>query len=79
MDLYVRRRPPSAGGPPRHPMTGIKELAVIMQQRGNKRSVNAEIRQRASRQERVKAGRVMPMEVDSVIPEAIDEEFWDEL
>lgn len=60
-------------------MTGIKELATVMQQRGHQRVVNAEIRQRQARQDRVKAGRVMPMDVDTVIPEAIDEEFWDEL
>lgn len=65
---FVRRRPPSVGRI-RHPETGIKELSVIMQQRGQKRLVNSEIRQRHARNERVKAGRVMPMIED------IDEDF----
>jgi len=45
-----------------------------MQQRGNQRLVNSEIRQRHARNERVAAGRVVPMDVED-----IDDEYWDEL
>lgn len=81
LDLYVRRRPPSSGGPGRHPMTSVKELGSIMRQRGNQRVINAEIRQRAARMEKKSQNRLARVDPsgDTEMIEVIDDEYYDEL